>query len=134
MKRNHITVAAALAGLLALSAPAAAERIRLVNINGYSVIDNEHLVLNGGANRHYLVTLRHRCPGLRFGAEVGTSFPSTTTLYTPFLEYVYTRDDTRCYIDTIEVIDNLDAARALIEQRSSADGGAATGTAAEAPG
>jgi len=134
MKRNHITVAAALAGLLALSAPAAAERIRLVNINGYSVIDNEHLVLNGSASRHYLVTLRHRCPGLRFGAEVGTSFPSTTTLYTPFLEYVYTRDDTRCFIDTIEEVDNLDAARALIEQRSSADGDAATGTAAETPG
>lgn len=120
MNRNQVTVAAALAGLLALSAPAAAERIRLVNINGYSVIDNEHLVLNGGASRHYLVTLRHRCPGLRFGAEVGTSFPSTTTLYTPFLEYVYTRDDNRCFIDTIEPVDSVDTARTLVEQRTTA--------------
>ncbi|WP_339737028.1 DUF6491 family protein [uncultured Maricaulis sp.] len=128
MNRIHLSIMAALAGLLALSAPAAAERIRLVNINGYSVIDNEHLVLNGGASHHYLVTLRHRCPGLRFGVEVGLSFPSTTTLYTPFLEYVYTRDDVRCFIDTIEPVDSLDAARALIEERAAAE------SAAEAQG
>jgi len=118
MDRFHFVVMAALAGMLAFSTPAAAERIRLVNINGYSVIDNQHLVLNGGVRRHYLVTLRNRCPGLRFGAEVGLSFPSTTTLYTPFLEYVYTRDDGRCFIDTIEPVDSVEAARALVEERS----------------
>lgn len=118
MTRIHFSVAVAIAVGLALSAPAAAERLRLVNINGYSVIDNEHMVLQGGVSHSYLVTLRHRCPGLRFGVEVGLSFPSTTTLYTPFLEYVYTTDDVRCYIDTIEPIENADAARALIEQRA----------------
>lgn len=117
MPRIHFTVAAAIAGILALSAPAAAERLRLVNINGYSVIDSEHMVLQGGASQNYLVTLRHRCPGLRFGAEVGLSFPSTTTLYTPFLEYVYTTDDNRCFIDTIEPVGSVDAARTLIDQR-----------------
>lgn len=124
MNRTHLAVAAAFAGLLAFSAPAAAERIRLVNIHGYSVIDNEHLVLEGGARHHYLVTMRHRCPGLRFGVEIGLSFPSTTTLYTPFLEYVYTPDDVRCFIDTIEPVDSVDAARLLIEQRA-AEGDAA---------
>ncbi len=119
MNRIHLGAAAALAGALAFSAPAAAERLRLVNINGYSVIDTEHMVLEGGAARHYLVTLRHRCPGLRYGIGIGLSFPSTTTLHTPFLEYVYTRDDGRCVIDTIEPVESVEAARMLIEQRAS---------------
>lgn len=120
MNRFQLGMVAILTSLLTFTAPAAAERIRLQNINGYTVIDDEHLVLDGGARRHYLVTLRRRCPGLRFGAEIGLSFPSTTTLYTPFLEYVYTTDDMRCFIDTIEAIDSLDAARALIEERAAA--------------
>lgn len=121
MPRIHFAIAAAIAGGLALTAPAAAERLRLVNVNGYSVIDTEHMVLQGGVNRSYLVTLRHRCPGLRSGVEVGLSFPSTTTLYTPFLEYIYTTDDARCFIDTIEPVDSVDAARALIVERAEAD-------------
>ncbi|WP_417484259.1 DUF6491 family protein [Maricaulis salignorans] len=130
MKRTHITVAAALTGLLVLSAPAAAERIRLVNITGYSVIDEEHLVLNGGPNHHHLVTMRNRCAGLRHGVEVGLSFPSTTTLYTPFLEYVSTREDSRCAIDTIEAVESVDAARALIEQRAAEEAAAGSDTSA----
>lgn len=123
MNRSHFTMPAILASLLAFSAPAAAESIRLQNVNGYTVIDDSHIVLNGGARRHYLVTLRQRCPGLRFGMEVGLSFPSTTTLHTPFLEYVYTADDFRCFIDTVENVDNLDAARALIDERAAAEDG-----------
>ena len=119
MNRAPLALATAIAGVLAVSAPAAAERLRLVNIHGYSVIDNEHMMLEGGARDHYLVTLRNRCPGLRFGVEIRLSFPSTTTLYTPFLEYVYTPDDVRCFIDTIEPVDSVDAARTLIEQRAS---------------
>ncbi|WP_417488685.1 DUF6491 family protein [Maricaulis sp.] len=128
MNRTLITAAAALAGLMALSAPAAAERIRLVNISGYSVIDNEHLVLNGGPNRHHLVTMRSRCAGLRHGVQVSLSFPSTTTLYTPFLEYVSTREGSRCAIDTIEPVESVDAARALIEQRAAEEAAATADT------
>lgn len=120
MNRFHLGIAASLAAIVAFSAPAAAERIRLVNVNGYSVIDSEHLVLNGGPRHHYLVTLRSSCPGMRSGVQVGLSFPSTTTLYTPFLEYVYTQDDDRCFIDTIVSVDSIDAARALIEERAAA--------------
>lgn len=99
-------------------------RIRLVNVNGYSVIDREHLVLNGGASRHYLVTLQRSCFGLRSGVQIGTSFPATTTLYTPFMEYITVENgplDERCYIDTIEAVESVDAARLLIEQRAQAE-------------
>jgi len=111
-----------LAGAALLTAPVSAERIRLININGYSVIDHQHLVLNGGARRHYLVTLRHRCPDMRFGTRIGTSFASTETIHSPRFEYVTAgHSDMRCYIDTIEEVDDLDTARALILERAEAE-------------
>lgn len=111
------------------AAPAPArERIRLVNINGYTVIDREHLVLNGGANRHYLVTLRHRCTGLRTGVHIGTSFPSTTTLTPPFNEYVLVGEPSeRCYIDTVETVESVEAAEALVAARVAAEEEGGTG-------
>ena len=100
--------------------------IRLVNINGYSVFDDEHLVLNGGVSHHYLVTLRSRCSGLRSGIQVGTSFPSTTTLHSPHMEYITIANDPlqqRCFIDTIEEVESVDAARAMVADREAAENG-----------
>ena len=122
MKTVYASVLAALTGAIMLTAPVSAERIRLVNIHGYAVIDNQHLVLNGGARRHYLVTLRHRCSDMRFGTQIGTSFGSTATITSPHFEYIYTgQNDMRCYIETIEEVDDLDAARALILERAEAE-------------
>jgi hypothetical protein len=122
MKQTLLKSALALGVLVVASASASAtDRIRLVNVHGYQVIDSEHLILDGGARRHYLVTLRHRCVGMRFGSSIGTSFAATATVYSPRHEYVYTSDDMRCYIDTIELVEDSDAARALIEERAEAD-------------
>jgi hypothetical protein len=122
MKQILFKAALALGASLAVSAAASAtDRIRLVNVHGYQVIDSEHLILNGGARRHYLVTLRNRCVGMRFGSTIGTSFAATATVYSPRHEYVYTNDDLRCYIDTIEEVENSDAARALIAERADAE-------------
>jgi hypothetical protein len=119
MKQTLLKTALALGIWVTASTVAyATDRIRLVNVHGYQVIDNEHLILNGGASRHYLVTLRQRCIGMRFGSSIGTSFAATATVYSPRHEYVYTSDDIRCYIDTIEVVENSDAARALIAERA----------------
>ncbi|MCP2670533.1 DUF6491 family protein [Maricaulaceae bacterium EIL42A08] len=95
--------------------------VRLVNINGYSVIDNQHMVLNGGASRHYLVTLRRSCTGLRFGAQVGTTFRSNARVCQPVVEDVITSDGWRCPIDTVEEVESLEAAEALIESRAEAE-------------
>ncbi|MHA6289116.1 DUF6491 family protein [Maricaulis sp. CAU 1757] len=124
---RHLTAIAAAATCLAagltLAAPAAAQSIRLVNVNGYNVLDREHLVLNGGASRHYLVTLRRSCFGLNHGVRVGLSFPATTTLHSPHMEYVTVADgphDQRCYIDTIEQVEDIETARLLVEERAQA--------------
>ena len=99
----------------------APQSIRLFNINGYSVIDEEHVLLRGGGRKRYLVTLTDRCQGLDFGIRMATSFPSSTTLYHPTMEYISSPSIGRCYIDTVEEVENADAARALITQRSEAE-------------
>lgn len=95
--------------------------VRLVNINGYSVIDGAHLVLNGGASRHYLVTMRRSCSGLRFGAQLGTTLRSTGRVCQPIVENVITSDGWRCPIDTVEEVESLEAAEALIAARAEAE-------------
>ncbi|QNL19041.1 hypothetical protein HXX25_06730 [Hyphobacterium sp. CCMP332] len=92
--------------------------VRLVQINGYSVIDREHVVFRGGASRHYLATLRHRCPDLNFGVQLATSFGENATLCPPVVEYITPDNGFRCAIDTVEEVDSVEAARALIEARA----------------
>ena len=122
MKRHlaTLTVAAALAAGLTSTA-AFADPVRLVNVTGYTVIDRQHVVLNGGASRHYLVTLRRTCPGLNFGTRLGMSFPSTTTIRQPVTEY-FIVDGQRCHIDTVEIVDSAETARTLIAERAEARG------------
>ncbi|WP_300554332.1 DUF6491 family protein [Maricaulis sp.] len=122
-----ITTAAIAACLMALPATADEgeeerrnERVRLVHINGYTVMDNEHLLLRGGVSRRYLVTMQRQCFGLRAGVHIRTSFGRTQTIYSPQFEYITTREG-RCYIRSIEEVDSEEAARILIEQRAAAD-------------
>jgi len=97
--------------------PATADPIRIVNVSGYVVLDRQHLILRGGASRAYLVTLQRRCWGLREGYQLGTSFHGNERINNPRFEYITTGDD-RCYIDTIEEVENVAEARELIESRA----------------
>ena len=120
---NAVLGAGALA-LLGTGAAAAQEEnscVYLRNVNGYSVIDDKHVLLNGGANRHYLVSTKTRCSGLRSGIQLGTTFRDTQRICPPFIEYVTTGDGWRCAIDSIEEVESRDAAKTLIEQRESED-------------
>ncbi len=92
--------------------------VRLRMVNGYSVIDSRHLILNGGASRHYLVTMGESCPSLTFGAQLGTTFGRNERVCRPFLEYVIDRDGWRCAIRQVEEVDSPDAARSLIAARA----------------
>lgn len=120
---------AAMAAFALSSAPLSAQDaedegprcLRLVNINGYSVIDRQHVVLRGGASRHYLATLRNRCPDLNFGVQLTTSFGRNATICPPVVEYITAESGFRCYIDTIEEVESVDAARSVIEERAAAD-------------
>lgn len=95
--------------------------VRLVNINGYTVIDARHVLLNGSASRHYLVTTRARCSGLTYGARIATTFGDNARLCAPFIEALYSDDGWRCPIASVEEVDSPEAARALIDARSLAD-------------
>ena len=117
MRLKTIFLAAAL-GITAMPATASADRVRLVNINSYYVVDNEHVILRGGVSRYYLVTLNGRCSGLRAGMQLGTSLPTTGTVFSPHTEYFVTRDEYRCYIDTIEEVEDRETALSLIEERA----------------
>lgn len=87
-------------------------------VSGYSVIDDRHMLLQGGASRYYLVTTRTRCSGLRSGVSIGLSFADTARICTPVTEYLIPDDGWRCAIDTVVEVESEDAARALIEQRA----------------
>lgn len=97
--------------------------VQLRAINGYTVLDDQHLILNGGVNRRYLVTTRSRCSGLRAGVRVATSFGSNARLCPPLIEHIIPSDGHRCLIDTVEEVESVEAARALIAARAAADEG-----------
>lgn len=90
--------------------------VSLRGVNGYQVIDDRHLVLTAGADRYYLVTTRTRCSGLRFGAQIGTSFGDNARLCPPIVEYVIPDDGWRCAIDTVREVDSLEEAEQIAAQ------------------
>lgn len=95
--------------------------VQVRGVNGYSVIDDRHLLLRGGASRYYLVTTRSRCSGLRAGASVGLSFAETARLCPPVTEYVIPDDGWRCAIDDVVEVESEEDARARITARSEED-------------
>ena len=95
--------------------------VRLRNINGYTVLDNQHLILKGSASRHYLVTLRSRCFGLDGGAQILTSFGDNARLCRPFFAHVQPNGGARCPIESIEEVHDRQAANQRIEDRANAD-------------
>jgi hypothetical protein len=108
------------------SVPQASENspcVRLVNINGYSTLDDQHLLLTGGANRHYLVTTRRSCYGLERGMQIGLSFPDTARICNARFEYLVVPDGGRCRIQSIEEVDDASMARRLIEARAAQSDG-----------
>ncbi len=94
--------------------------VRVGAINGYSVIDSRHLLLNSGASDHFLVTTRTRCSGMRAGTQIGLSFSDNSRICQPATEFIIPDDGWRCAISTLEEVESEEAARALIEARAQA--------------
>lgn len=125
MPKPILFAAASLAAAGAIAGPAYgqdSECVSLRNINGYSVIDDRHVVLNSGASRHYLITTRTRCSGLSFGAQIATSFGDNARICPPVAEYIIPSDGWRCAIDTIEEVESQEQAEALVAERAGAEG------------
>lgn len=96
----------------------AARCVSIRTISGYTVIDDRHLLIRGGPSRHYLVTTRQRCSGMRFGVQIGVSFSDNQRICQPHMEHIIPDDGWRCLIDTIEEVDSPDHARELIARRA----------------
>lgn len=96
--------------------------VTIRTISGYSVIDDRHLLIQGGPSRQYLVTTRQRCSGMRFGVQIGTSFTANQRICQPHMEYIIPDDGWRCLIDTIEEVDSREHADELIARRAAAAG------------
>ncbi|MGJ3230529.1 MAG: DUF6491 family protein [Oceanicaulis sp.] len=127
-KTAHLTALVSAIALLGAGGAAAAQEsdeanscVSLRSINGYQVIDDRHLVLTGGASRYYLVTTRTRCSGLRFGAQIGTSFADNARLCPPMVEYVIPDDGWRCAIDTVVEVESVEEAEQIAASRSETD-------------
>lgn len=114
------TTLAAAVSAGALAAPALADCVSVRDVHGYSVIDDRHLVLNSGVNRHYLVTTRQQCRGLRYGVRVATSIDGPRTICSPSFEYVMPNDGMRCGVDMIEEVESVDAAEQIVAERIAA--------------
>jgi len=115
------TVLAAGIAAGALATPAFGDCVRVRGVDGYSVIDDRHVVLNGGVSRHYLVTTRQQCRGLRFGVRVATSIDGPRTICSPGFEYIMPDDGMRCGIDTIEEVESIEAAEQIVSERIAAE-------------
>jgi hypothetical protein len=86
------------------------ERIPDYRIDGWNRLGDQHVVLNGGVARRYLITLAQPCSDLGNGETIGfsTTASALTALDTLIVETPI--GPRRCPIREIHVLDNSDAA------------------------
>jgi hypothetical protein len=92
----------------------------LNNIDGWNSIDDEHIVLYGGAKEAALVTIFGTCPGLSYAESIAVKAPlryvDKSALGTIFYDTPgYT--NRRCQFDTVEAVKDLKEAKALVAAR-----------------
>jgi hypothetical protein len=84
------------------------KRINNYQINGWNSVDLKHVIINFGASRDYLVTLRTSCDGV-LSAEL-LSF-STTVGFLSDKDKLLVRNAghhlSHCYIDTIHELEKI---------------------------
>ena len=103
MKIRLLAAAAAVAAWPALSiteSPTPVDHIAAADeIQGWTLVDNRHVVVQLGAQRHYMLTLSQDCYRLNWAQHVGVT-SSDNTIYAGF-DYV-TADGWQCGIERIE--------------------------------
>jgi hypothetical protein len=85
------------------------KRIKNYQINSWNSVDRKHVIINFGASRNYLVTLRTSCGGLMDAALL--SF-STTVGFLTDKDKLLVRDGgnhlLQCYISTINELEKVE--------------------------
>lgn len=128
MKRCFHAAALALTALTlagcAATTPATgtvAERtcVRVRDINDYDALGDRHVVLEARANDLYLLTLDPGCGDLAFARGIGLADPGSRICGdgTAWLSYDSGTGTRRCRIVSIERVETIEAARALIHAR-----------------
>ena len=89
-------------------------------VNGFDALDDEHVLVEEGVKDYFLLTMDHRCPGLRHAN--GIAFKDTTSRICSdgFGNIVFRdmgRTLTSCRIGPIERVADKDEAEALIAAR-----------------
>ena len=89
-------------------------------IRNFDAFTDEHIYVKEGGDKHYLFTMRGRRIGLKNSLAIAIKDTTSRVCSENFGEVVY-RDNrnrtTSCRIDTIEVVESKDDAKALVEQR-----------------
>lgn len=91
--------------------------LRTNSINGYSVIDDRHLILDGpGTRQTFLITTTTRCWDLDWSFQLAVKSRAPGTCLSNF-DQILTREDS-CFIDRVERVKDLETAKALVAARA----------------
>lgn len=84
-------------------------RIREYRINGWNDVDRQNVIMNVGASKNYLVTVRSPCDGLR--SAVNLAFSTTVGDLTDKDKLLVRGTGghlEHCYIDTIHTLEKIE--------------------------
>ena len=106
---------------VAAAASHASTCVRTKSITGYEVLDKRHLLITAPTNsRTYMITTRSGCRELSFGHTVLISSYSSCVRRN---DKIYVPDElveSSCFIESVEWVEDKDAAFKLIEARAKA--------------
>lgn len=91
------------------------------SVRTFDAISDKYVYIGEGANRHYLLTMRNQCPGLKFAQAIGLRDTTSRICSDGFGEIVY-RDSpgamrmNSCRIGKIERLESRDQAKARVEE------------------
>jgi hypothetical protein len=98
------------------------------NVRTFDAIDDQHIYVREGSDKHYLLTMKNRCFNLRSALGIAFKDTSSRTCSDGFGEIVYRdrmggpgRRQESCRIGTIERVESKDDAEAIVDARKEAD-------------
>jgi hypothetical protein len=94
-------------------------------VNNFDAFTDQHVYVREGSSRHFLLTMRNRCPNLRNANGIALKDTTSRICSDGFGEIVYRDRMSRmglqtCRIGTIEVVESKDDAKAIVESRKAA--------------
>ena len=89
-------------------------------VRNFDGLDDQHVFVEERSKQYYLLTMRHRCNGLRHAQAIGLKDTTSRICSGGFGEVVFRErgiGPNSCRIEMIERVENKDEARAIIAER-----------------